>query len=74
MAFGRLKASLKKLNERGMLVSEKVHLREIVVILGADCPWGRSRSISPDRLLFAGSADISPRTPISALQGRNHGD
>jgi nucleoside-diphosphate kinase len=69
-AFGRLKASLAKLNESGTPVAEKVHLREIVVIPGADRPPGRSRSISPDRLPFADGADISPATPLSALQGQ----
>jgi hypothetical protein len=69
-----LKASPKKLNESGTAVAEKVHLREIVVIRRIGCPPGRSESISPDRLPSADGADISPATPISAFQGRNHGD
>jgi hypothetical protein len=57
-----------------MFVSERVHLREIVVIPGTDCPPGAEPGISPDRLPFADGADISAATPISPLQGRDHGD
>jgi hypothetical protein len=53
-------------NETGTRVSERVHLREIVVIPSLGVPSGR--------LPFAGGADISPATPTSAFQGRDHGD
>jgi hypothetical protein len=63
------------LNESGTFVSERVHLREIAVIPGTDCPpWASGPGISPDRLPFADGADISAAIPISPLQGRNHGD
>jgi hypothetical protein len=42
-AFGRLKAMPEKLNETGTLVSERVHLREILVIPGLDCLAGDPR-------------------------------
>jgi hypothetical protein len=60
-------------NEAGTLLSERVHLCEIVVIPGIDRPLGPS-AISADRLPFADGADISAAIPVSALQGRNHGD
>jgi hypothetical protein len=68
-----LKPSLEKLNETGTLVSDWVHLREIVVIPGVDWPPD-IRGIWPDRLPLRDGADISAATPISAFQGRNHGD
>jgi hypothetical protein len=73
-AFGRCKPMLAKLNEIGMPASDRVHLREIVVIFGTYWRLGRSRGISPDRLPFSGGVDISAAIPLSALQGRNHGD
>jgi len=39
-AFGRLKPMPEKLNKTGTLVSDRVHLREIVVIPGVDCLAG----------------------------------
>jgi hypothetical protein len=39
-AFGRLNPMPWKLNKTGTLVSERVHLREIVVIPGVDYPAG----------------------------------
>jgi hypothetical protein len=68
-----LKPSLEKLNETGTLVSDWVHIREIVVIPGIHWP-PEIRGISPDRLPLRDGADISAATPISAFQGRNHGD
>jgi hypothetical protein len=67
------------MNPTGTSVSEKLHLGEIVVIWvterSPDHPgFGPIRGISPDRLPFRHSADISPATPISGFQGRNHGD
>jgi nucleoside-diphosphate kinase len=53
-------------NERGTLVSERVHVREIAVIPHPACRRGRAGAF-PDRLPLAGGADISPATPISAL-------
>jgi hypothetical protein len=68
-----LKPSLEKLNETGTLVSDWVHVREIVVIPGVD--WAPDiRGIWPDRLPLRDGVDISAATPISAFQGRNHGD
>jgi hypothetical protein len=61
-------------NETGTRVSERVHLCEIVVIPGIDCLTRAIEAISADRLPFADSADISAAIPLSALQGRNHGD
>jgi hypothetical protein len=49
-----------KLNETGLSVSDKVHVREIVVIWGID--WTLP-GISPDRLPLRGGADISAATP-----------
>jgi hypothetical protein len=45
------------LNETGTFVSERVHLREIVVIAGTDCPPGAS-------LAFRLIACRSPMAPI----------
>src|SRR5216684_4175086 len=56
-----------------MLVSDWVHVREIVVIPGVNRPPD-IRGIGPDRLPLRDGADISAATPISAFQGRNHGD
>jgi nucleoside-diphosphate kinase len=53
-------------NETGTLVSDRVHLCEIVVIPGIDRLQGQSGGISADRLPFADGADISPQFP-SAL-------
>jgi nucleoside-diphosphate kinase len=53
-------------NESRTFISERVHLREIAVIPHPVSAQA-SRRISPDRLPSAGSADISPATPISAL-------
>ena len=68
----------KKMNQTGTVVSERVHLGEIVVISGAAAwPDGRPRAvraISPDRLPSRDGADISAATPISGFQGRDHGD
>jgi len=61
-------------NEIGMLVSDRVHLCEIVVIPGIDRLLGQSGANSADRLPLADGADISAATPVSPLQGRNHGD
>jgi hypothetical protein len=61
-----MKPTLEKVNETGTLVSERVHLREIVVIPGL--------GVSSGRLPFVDGVDISPATPTSAFQGRNHGD
>jgi hypothetical protein len=62
---------LARLNEAGTRLSGRVNLREIVVIHQQD---GSHAGGSPDRLPFAGGADISrPKLP-SALQGRDHGD
>jgi len=61
-------------NEIETLVSDRVHFCEIVVIRGIDRLLGQSGAVSADRLPFADSADISAAIPISALQGRNHGD
>jgi hypothetical protein len=61
-------------NETGTLVSERVHLCEIVVIPCIDRLLGQSGGISADRLPFADGADISAAIPVSALQGQNHGD
>jgi nucleoside-diphosphate kinase len=56
-----------ELNETGTIVSERVQVREIVVIL---CLWIRRdiRGISPDRLPFTQGADISPATSISVFK------
>jgi hypothetical protein len=51
------KRTPEKLNESGMFVSERVHLREIAVIPGTDCPPGASRAF---RLI----ACRSPMAPI----------
>jgi hypothetical protein len=69
-----LKPIFWQVNAAGTLVSEKVHLREIVVIPGGDWLAGRSVASQGGRLPFAEGADISAATPISAFQGRNHGD
>jgi nucleoside-diphosphate kinase len=53
-------------NESRTFISEWVHVREIAVI-PHPAPAQASGRISPDRLPSAGSADISPATPISAL-------
>jgi hypothetical protein len=72
-ASGRLQATPEKVNETGTLVSERVHLREIVVIPGSVA--GRAiRRVFAGRLPLADRADISPATPTNAFQGRNHGD
>jgi hypothetical protein len=72
-ASGRLKPILEKVNETGTLVSERVHVREIVVIptfvAGRAIP-----RVFAGRLPLADRADISPATPTNAFQGRNHGD
>jgi hypothetical protein len=68
-----LKSILEKLNETRTVVSEKVHLGEIIVT-SASIAWRAIRSVSPDRLPFADCVDISAATPTSAFQGRNHGD
>jgi hypothetical protein len=73
-AFGRCKPMLAKLNEIGMPTSDRVHLREIVVISGPIIGGSGDPGISPDRLPFSGGVDISAAIPLSALQGRNHGD
>jgi hypothetical protein len=57
-----------KLNKTPTLVSERVHLREIVVIPGVDWLAG-DRRISPGRLPSLNSADISAATRNSAFQG-----
>jgi hypothetical protein len=62
-AFGRLKSMPEKLNETGTLVSERVHLREILVIPGLDC-LPAIRGILPDRLPSPDGADISAATRI----------
>jgi hypothetical protein len=67
------------MNRTGTLISEWVHLGEIAVILAMNGNTGRSRpcaieAISPDRLPSRDGADISPATPISGFQGRDHGD
>ena len=67
-AFGRLKPMPEKLNKTGTLVSDRVHLREIVVIPGVDC-LARDRRISPGRLPSPNGADISAATRNSAFQG-----
>jgi nucleoside-diphosphate kinase len=57
-----------KLNASGTIASERVHLREIVVI---PQPYRRGWQIgglSPDRLPFTGYADISPATSISVFK------
>jgi nucleoside-diphosphate kinase len=56
-----------ELNETGTIVSERVQVREIVVIL---CLWicRDIRGISPDRLPFTQGADISPATSISVFK------
>jgi hypothetical protein len=72
-AFGRSKPSLAKLNETGTVVSDWVHVREIVVIPDIGSLPGHS-GMSPDRLPFACCVDISAATPLSAFQGRDHGD
>jgi hypothetical protein len=69
-----LKPSLANLNETGMFTSERVHVREIVVIQGAGRQAGRPLGLSPDRLPFRGGVDISAATSINLFQGRNHGD
>jgi hypothetical protein len=72
-AFGRSKPSFVKLNETGTVVSDWVHVREIVVIPDiAGLP--DHAGMSPDRLPFACRVDISAATPLSAFQGRDHGD
>jgi nucleoside-diphosphate kinase len=53
-------------NETGTLVSERVHLSEIVVIPRSIACWG-CQGISADRLPFADGADISAAIPPSAL-------
>jgi hypothetical protein len=62
------------LNETGTTDAETVHNREITVIPDAAGMPGAARDISPDRLPYPEGADISPATPTSAFQGRNHGD
>jgi hypothetical protein len=52
-----------KVNETGTLVSERVHLCEIVVIRSRWLPAERVAE-PPDRLPFAGRADISAATPF----------
>jgi hypothetical protein len=67
------------MNRTGTLFSEWVHLGEIAVILAIVGGSARSGfcaidAISPDRLPSRDGADISPATPISGFQGRDHGD
>jgi hypothetical protein len=72
-ACGRLQPTREKVNETGTLVSEWVHVGEIVVIPGL-CTGRVSVRICAGRLPLADRADISPATPTNAFQGRNHGD
>jgi hypothetical protein len=60
------------MNWTGTRVSEWVHLGEIAVILGINGVAGSP--VSPDRLPSRDGADISPATPTSGFQGRDHGD
>jgi hypothetical protein len=69
-----MQATHRKLNETGTVVADGVHICEIAVIPPVDRLPRQGRDISPDRLPFPDCADISPATPISAYQGRNHGD
>src|SRR3954470_6999383 len=63
------KPSFAKLNASGMVVSETVHLGEIVVI-HAHAPKA-DRSASPGRLPKAGAADISAAiSPPAVFQGK----
>jgi nucleoside-diphosphate kinase len=56
-----------KLNAAGTTVSERVHVREIVVIFGMAAPPARAAcGVSPDRLPIRDGADISAALP-SAL-------
>jgi hypothetical protein len=55
--FGRLQPTPEKVNETGTLVSERVHVREIVVISGLDCLLGQSGA-------FRVVACRSPMAPI----------
>jgi nucleoside-diphosphate kinase len=57
----------RELNETGTIVSERVQVREIVVIL---CLGIRREiaGVSPDRLPFTQGADISPATSISVFK------
>jgi nucleoside-diphosphate kinase len=57
------------MNEARTLASCRVHLNEIAVIPGID---GRPDKCTrwPDRLPFAGDADISAATSLSILQGK----
>jgi hypothetical protein len=56
-AFGRLKPIPREVNETGMFVSKKVHVREIVVIWGGGCLAGRLGA-------FRRIACRSPKPPI----------
>jgi hypothetical protein len=60
-------------NETGMVTSQRVHIREIAVIPAA-LAGSANRDMSLDRLPCRERIDISAATPISAFQGRNHGD
>jgi hypothetical protein len=64
---------LDNVNETRMVTSERVHVGEIAVIWTA-LGVRAFRDISPDRLPCVERVDISAATPISAFQGRNHGD
>jgi nucleoside-diphosphate kinase len=65
--FGRSKPIGKKLNEAGTLVSERVHVCEIVVI-PASGRAGTGRRFSPGRLPCADGADISPQLPPTVFK------
>jgi hypothetical protein len=78
-AFGRSKPILANVNATGTVVSDRVHVGEIVVISRGSMGCrkrrrGQSRGISPDRLPCRNRADISAALDIGAYQGRDHGD
>jgi hypothetical protein len=61
-------------NKRLAIVKfHRVHVREIVVIPGID-GLPDQPGMSPGRLPFGCRVDISAATPLSAFQGRDHGD
>jgi hypothetical protein len=63
-----------RVNEIATRLAERVHLREIVVILPPSSRVMAASGALAGRLPFADGADISAATPTSAFQGRNHGD
>jgi nucleoside-diphosphate kinase len=72
-AFGWSKPKPRKLNATVTQVADRVHLREIVVILGLALRRGmalsgRSAAFRPDRLPCVHCADISRATPHHALR------